>query len=81
DPKVTRTSLVLGSVDGFAEYLHETGDDPAEESVRLAYAARARRQGRVIGWPPGRNQPCWCGSERKYKKCCGGPARSPAGAR
>ncbi len=18
---------------------------------------------------PGRNEPCWCGSERKYKKC------------
>lgn len=24
----------------------------------------------VIAWPPGRNQPCWCGSGRKYKKCC-----------
>ena len=20
---------------------------------------------------PGRNDPCWCGSGRKYKKCCG----------
>ncbi len=19
--------------------------------------------------PPGRNEPCWCGSGRKYKKC------------
>jgi tetratricopeptide (TPR) repeat protein len=73
DPKVTRISLVLGSVEGFAEYLRETGDDPAEESVRLAYAARARGHGRVISWPPGRNHACWCGSERKYKKCCGSP--------
>ena len=24
-----------------------------------------------IAWPPERNQPCWCGSENKYKKCCG----------
>ncbi|MFL1378608.1 MULTISPECIES: SEC-C metal-binding domain-containing protein [unclassified Nocardiopsis] len=24
-------------------------------------------------WPPGRNEPCWCGSARKYKKCCGSP--------
>jgi tetratricopeptide (TPR) repeat protein len=23
-----------------------------------------------VAWPPGRNQPCWCGSGRKYKKCC-----------
>jgi uncharacterized protein YecA (UPF0149 family) len=22
-------------------------------------------------WPPGRNEPCWCGSERKCKRCCG----------
>jgi uncharacterized protein YecA (UPF0149 family) len=19
---------------------------------------------------PGRNKPCWCGSKKKYKKCC-----------
>ncbi|MGQ0778951.1 MAG: SEC-C metal-binding domain-containing protein [Pseudonocardiales bacterium] len=72
--KPTRISLVLGSVDGFADYLNNTGGDPAEESVRLAYAEQAREQGRVISWPPGRNQLCWCGSERKYKKCCGAPA-------
>jgi hypothetical protein len=24
-----------------------------------------------VPWPPERNQPCWCGSENKYKKCCG----------
>lgn len=26
----------------------------------------------TLDWPPGRNQPCWCGSGTKYKKCCGG---------
>lgn len=29
--------------------------------------------GRRIAWPPSRNNPCWCGSGFKYKKCCGGP--------
>lgn len=24
-----------------------------------------------IAWPPGRNDECWCGSGRKYKRCCG----------
>lgn len=24
-----------------------------------------------IEWPPGRNDECWCGSGRKYKRCCG----------
>lgn len=28
---------------------------------------------RLSPWPPGRNEPCWCGSARKYKKCCGVP--------
>jgi hypothetical protein len=23
-----------------------------------------------LAWPPGRNDPCWCGSGAKYKKCC-----------
>lgn len=27
----------------------------------------------VIAWPPARNQPCWCGSGIKYKKCCAAP--------
>jgi hypothetical protein len=35
-------------------------DEPAEEA-RPALAAR----------PPGRNEPCSCGSGKKYKKCCG----------
>ncbi len=25
-------------------------------------------------WPPARNEPCWCGSGTKYKKCCGAPS-------
>lgn len=26
--------------------------------------------GPLLEWPPGRNEPCWCGSGTKYKKCC-----------
>jgi hypothetical protein len=26
--------------------------------------------GEPLTWPPGRNDPCWCGSGTKYKKCC-----------
>ncbi|MGH3912715.1 MAG: SEC-C metal-binding domain-containing protein [Pseudonocardiaceae bacterium] len=69
-----RISLILGSVDELADYLSRTCGDIAEESVRLAYAEHFREQGRMISWPPGRNQMCWCGSRRKYKKCCGAPA-------
>ncbi len=47
-------------------------DDPAQ--LRARYAADLGRDpSRTIPWPPGRNEPCWCGSSRKYKKCCGAP--------
>jgi hypothetical protein len=32
-----------------------------------------------VSWPPERNQACWCGSGKKYKKCCG--MGLPSGAR
>jgi hypothetical protein len=48
-------------------------DDPAQ--LRAQYAADlGRNPSRTIPWPPGRNEPCWCGSGRKYKKCCGAPS-------
>ena len=33
---------------------------------------RAREESRASAAPAGRNDPCPCGSGRKYKKCCGG---------
>ncbi len=46
--------------------------DPAK--LRAQYAADvARDPSRTVTWPPARNEPCWCGSGRKYKKCCGAP--------
>ncbi len=54
-------------------------DEQDAAQLRAQYAAhRGRDPSRVIAWPPGRNEPCWCGSGRKYKKCCGaaGPGES-----
>jgi tetratricopeptide (TPR) repeat protein len=44
--------------------------DQAPEEARAAYALHRISDGEGISWPPGRNEPCWCGSRRKYKKCC-----------
>lgn len=41
----------------------------AEEAGR---AERAARRGSRIARKVGRNEPCPCGSGRKYKRCCGG---------
>jgi uncharacterized protein YecA (UPF0149 family) len=44
--------------------------DPSQLRDRNA-ADVARDPSRTIAWPPGRNDPCWSGSGRKYKRCCG----------
>ena len=45
------------------------------QAVRMggtATATTARAGGQAAGRKVGRNEPCPCGSGRKYKKCCGG---------
>jgi tetratricopeptide (TPR) repeat protein len=44
---------------------------PTDGRTRARLAAELDRRGETILWPPGRNEPCWCGSDRKYKRCCG----------
>ncbi len=53
----------------FIAWCEDRGEDP--EGARAPYAADRHRLGGGVDWPPGRNDPCWCGSETKYKKCCG----------
>jgi tetratricopeptide (TPR) repeat protein len=47
----------------------EIDEDAAEARARAAY--EVAQEGGAVTWPPGRNDPCWCGSGKKYKKCCG----------
>ena len=56
----------------FVRWCEESGYDPADRRSRGSYMyADERRAVAEQRWPPGRNEPCWCGSERKYKRCCG----------
>jgi uncharacterized protein YecA (UPF0149 family) len=68
-----RITLVPLRVAELSEFSKATGSDPRQEASKAACMAGALARGEAIGWPPGRNAPCWCGSERKYKKCCGRP--------
>jgi hypothetical protein len=60
-------------VDGLLDYARREGRDPASRQTRLDYNDTLQHAGRDVPWPPPRNAPCWCGSTRKYKKCCGEP--------
>lgn len=75
---MARLSVVAVRSAEFVPWVAENApneQDPAQ--LRARYAADvARDPSRTITWPPGRNDPCWCGSGRKYKKCCGTPGVS-----
>jgi preprotein translocase subunit SecA len=43
--------------------------DPEVEEAPVVIEQRVVSEDEQIG----RNDPCWCGSGRKYKKCCGVP--------
>jgi len=58
-------------VEELAAWAQDQGYDPDSGEARSQFAAELARTGRALLWPPGRNDPCWCRSERKYKRCCG----------
>lgn len=71
DHGVTGLFIAPIRIPAFLEWCQQHGRDPAD--ARAGYCATLARRGdpTLIGWPPGRNQRCWCGSGRKYKQCCG----------
>jgi len=55
----------------FLAWAESEGYDPASGEARSVYAAELFKAGRVLPWPPSRNDGCWCESGQKYKRCCG----------
>lgn len=78
DAGAAQVHLVTGSLDGYEAYALREGLDPAAQATRQGYGrwCVATRPDRVRSWPPDRNGACWCDSGRKYKKCCGTPAKN-----
>jgi hypothetical protein len=64
-------SVAALDVDELIEWATHAGCDADTGAARSRFAAEMARTGRAIPWPPGRNEPCWCASGRKYKRCCG----------
>ncbi|MBM0228033.1 MULTISPECIES: SEC-C metal-binding domain-containing protein [Micromonospora] len=67
---VTDLGLVAGSADGLATFARDADLDPTDLTTVDEYADSLLAEADPIPWPPGRNEPCWCGSGSKYKKCC-----------
>lgn len=65
---------VLFSVGEMREFAHDRGGGASDRELRGEWGeSLAHDDPRLRSWPPERNKPCWCGSGRKYKKCCGSP--------
>ncbi|WP_416982988.1 SEC-C metal-binding domain-containing protein [Streptomyces sp. T028] len=74
DQGAVHLAVGRSTVSGLEAHVDEKGGSPDTSAARSGYAAELARKGQSVDWPPARNGPCWCGSERKYKKCCGNPA-------
>jgi len=64
------------SFEAFFEHAHERllalAEKWKENQAKEREAGSPARAGGPDGAKIGRNDPCPCGSGRKYKKCCGG---------
>jgi len=66
----------------FVAYLERTGADPRLSTVQTAFTRHAGAgYAYPARWPPGKRYPCWCGSQKKYQRCCGAPASTSNGRR
>lgn len=66
-----RPTVAPLQVEALSAFADAEGLDPDTGFARSRFAAELDRRGDAIAWPPGRNDSCWCGSGRKYKRCCG----------
>ena len=73
-----RVHIVTGNLADYEAYARRERRDPGDQSTRQDYGEWCIKAhpGWVQLWPPARNGVCWCDSGRKYKKCCGAPARN-----
>jgi tetratricopeptide (TPR) repeat protein len=67
---IARLALVPITIDTYLAWCAEHARDPEQSDTRASYATELLKTTATHPWPPERNQPCWCASERKYKKCC-----------
>lgn len=64
-------SIAPLKVDALLAFAESRGLDAGTAQARSELAASLASRDEIVPWPPGRNDPCWCGSGRKYKRCCG----------
>ncbi|MDK0519674.1 SEC-C domain-containing protein [Streptomyces sp. ML-6] len=64
--------LVTGTVPSYEAFAASEAVSPTAPELLPQYATTLAARGRAVPWPPARNAPCWCGSDRPYRECHGG---------
>jgi tetratricopeptide (TPR) repeat protein len=60
------------TINEYVKWCEQQELDPEASASRAQYAAEVVTTAAARAGPPGRNDPCWCGSMTKYQRCCGG---------
>jgi len=69
--RATQLSLAAAQYERFAGFLEQIGADPRLAVVMTAFTEHAEAGDLdATGWPPGRRDRCWCGSKKRYHRCC-----------
>lgn len=69
--RVGTLAVGLGDFEEYVLFAEGRDETAADSSTRAAYAAHLAYLGRVVPWPPGRDDPCWCGAGHTYQRHCG----------
>lgn len=72
DGGASSITVVAAQVNDLIAFAQLQDESPTDTAIKRRYCETAP-DSVTIAWPPERNSACWCGSERKYKKCCGQP--------
>lgn len=73
DIEINWEKLYFNMLDAKADWLYglPEWDSILSEEVRKDITTEFRKSGMAVSNKIGRNDPCPCGSGKKYKKCCG----------
>jgi hypothetical protein len=64
-------SLVRAEFRAYVRFLEQAGSDPRLAEPMTAFTGLAAEQQKPFRWPPRGFDRCWCGSGRRYSRCCG----------
>lgn len=66
----TGLTLLTGVVAELADHCARVAGSVDDPGVRQGYVERLAELHHGAPWPPGRDDPCWCGAGCTYKRCC-----------